>query len=142
MIYWSLESPLPPLWERLLGLKNGVIDPPHHPPLFCFSLSFLLLLSPAIKLTGTWVDNRKRNGRTLTAPLGGIARGTYFVALVIMLMILSRGWSRVRPIKTNNPKIKQKCCTTTTEPFPGAESHFAERRIPGLDNRLDSTWIP
>jgi hypothetical protein len=55
----------------LLGLKNGVIDPPHHPPLFCFSLSILLLLSPAIKLTGTWVDNRKRNGRTLTAPLGG-----------------------------------------------------------------------
>jgi hypothetical protein len=87
----------------LLGLKNGVIDPPHHPPLFCFSLS-ILLLSPAIKLTGTWVDNRKRNGRTLMAPLGGIARGTYFVALVIMLMILSRGWSRVRPIKTNNQK--------------------------------------
>jgi hypothetical protein len=56
--------------QRLLGLKNGVIDPPHHPPLFCFSLS-ILLLSPAIKLTGTWVDNRKRNGRTLMAPLGG-----------------------------------------------------------------------
>lgn len=66
MIYWSLESP--PLLlmgtKRLLGLKNGVID-----PLFCFSS--LSLLSPAIKLTGTWVKKQKKKWPYIDGTTGG-----------------------------------------------------------------------